>query len=69
MFTITGKQNIGKKTFYWLKRYLRERFQRTELFALINPLQFKTCIFYKNCKQKLMKPTTCVFFLLKSKKK
>ena len=43
------------------KKYLPKRFQGTELFALII-LQFKTCIFYKKCKQKLIKPTTWSFF-------
>ena len=41
VFVITNKRNIDNKTFYWLKntknnRYLIKRFQRHELFSIVN---------------------------------
>ena len=41
VFIITNKRKIGDKTFHWLKniklnKYFNKRFQRQELFAILN---------------------------------
>ena len=41
LFTIRNKQKIDKKTYYWVKntknnKYLLKRFEKSELFAIVN---------------------------------